>query len=92
MKIDTESGYRIISDGICVTLYKKPKKEQKRWPIVGHYPRFSQAIDRLLEERIADSEADTLEKLKEAIFAVHEETKQIVEDIVFKQSRKGNDR
>jgi hypothetical protein len=62
MRIEIESGYKIESDGCCITLYKKriQKNGKLTWDIVGHYPRFSQAIERFLDERIADSEADTL--------------------------------
>jgi hypothetical protein len=87
MKIETESGYKIESDGMCITLYKKivakkgKKAGQSRYKVVGYYPRFSQAIDRFLEERIADSDAQTLESLRGDIFAVHKETEKIVSDL-----------
>lgn len=89
MKIETESGYKIESDGTCITLFKQRtnKKGHKVWDVVGYYPRFSQAIDRFLDERIADSEASTLEALRGDIFAVHAETKQIVADIVCKHQQ-----
>ena len=90
MKIETKSGYRIESDGTCITLFKKRinKKGQETWDTIGYYPRFSQALDRFADERIADSEAKTLEDLKGDLFAIHSETKKIVSDLAQEHQKK----
>lgn len=63
-------NYRINHDGINVTLYRSamktnPKTLEKalRESIIGHFPTFSQAVARLLEEKIADSTATDLRNL-----------------------------
>ena len=85
MKIELETGYKIESDGTCVVLYKLGKEKDDgtaNWYVTGYYPRLSQALDRLLEERISDSEARTLTDLLDAIRCVEIENRKIVQDIV----------
>ena len=86
MKLETD-GYKIESDGMCVTLYRvgvtseKAKTPGERKEIaVGHYPEFAQALDRWLEEKIADSTADNLRALRGDIYSAKAEIRKVVAD------------
>lgn len=67
MKIKIDD-YEIGSDGMCITLFKvvpnKKNPNEKRSVVVGHYSNTLQACDRLLEEKLSESSASTVEDLK----------------------------
>jgi hypothetical protein len=70
--------YEIGSDGMCITLFRtvpsKNNPDERRSVIVGHYSNTLQACDRLLEEKISESIASTVEDLKTTII----ETKNVI--------------
>ena len=82
MKLETD-GYKIESDGGCTTLYrvgvssnKAKKPGERKETIVGHYPVFAQALDRWLEEKIADN----LRDLRGDIYSAKAEIRKVVAD------------
>ena len=76
----TINDYRIVSDGINITLQiKKTKGDQSNNPgeiffkDIGYYPNISQACDRLLEEKISESDARDISALRHDIKKYHNE-------------------
>ena len=74
MKIEID-GYKIASDGMCITLYrlgvfgdKSKQAGTESESIIGHYPNLEQALCRLLEEKISDSTASDVRGLRNDIF------------------------
>ena len=70
MKLETE-GYKLESDGMCIVLTKTViTGERSKNPgefkekVIGFYPDFSKALDRWLEEKIADSTAEDIRQLR----------------------------
>jgi len=81
--------YDIETDGKCITLFKyktrgagKNQGETYR-VIIGHFPNISQACDRLLEEKIADSDASDISALRYDIKKYHNEVLAAVKDIEY---------
>ena len=72
------SGYKIKHEGLCVTLYKAKKSEKVGWSIIGHYPRLSQCLDRLIDEKLADSAASDIEKLRSDLVQISSEIRAAV--------------
>ena len=88
----TISDYKIKTDGddgTCFTLFQnRPRMTGKNigadhFVIIGHFPNISQACDRLLEEKIADSDASDISALRYDIKKYHNEVLAAVKDIEY---------
>ena len=86
----TIGNYEIKTDGVdgtCFTLFQnRPRISGKnagtnRLVIIGHFPNISQACDRLLEEKIADSDASDVAALRHDIKKYHNEVLAAVKNI-----------
>ncbi len=72
MKI-TIGRHRVESDGMCITLFEdKVRKKgnnvgREYIETIGYYPNMRQALNRLLEEKIADSDAKDIAMLQDDI-------------------------
>ncbi len=79
MKLETD-GYKIESDGCCTTLWRigSTKKGERKETAVGHYPVFAQALDRWLEEKIADSTAEDIRQLRGDIAGAKAEMRRMI--------------
>ena len=80
MKITVGENYAVEHDGVCVTLYrigktgpksKTPGKETQM--IIGYYPDMTQALHRLVEEKLSDSDAKDVAGLAEALHQTRRE-------------------
>jgi len=72
--------HKITSDGTCVTLTKsgvfgeKSKKAGEAYEkIIGHYPNLEQALMRLLEEKVAGGQGETVADMINGIRAAKNE-------------------
>ncbi len=83
MKLRLSGGYRLCSDGRCITLTQRCKAKSGKSSIrlVGHFPRLSDALNRALEEKISDSDASTIEQLRGDIFSFYKETEKLSEKL-----------
>jgi len=71
------SGYKIKHEGLCVTLYKSGSGKNP-WNIIGHYPRLSQCLDRLTDEKLADSDAKSIDDLRSDLVQISSEIRAAV--------------
>ena len=81
--LHVNNRYVIKSDGACVTVYQRTRSEKGEIniKIVGHFSNLVQAINRVLEEKIADLTAVKLDELKGYLFSIQQDLKNAIAEL-----------
>jgi hypothetical protein len=75
--------YLIKSDGACVSVFQKTRTEKGivLEKSIGHFSNLEQALNRLLEEKIADLSRTRIEEMKGHLFTIYQDLKNAITEL-----------
>lgn len=81
--LHVNNRYLIKSDGSCITVYQRTRSEkgEVNVKVVGYFSNLVQAMNRVLEEKIADLTAVKLDELKGYLFSIQQDLKNAIAEL-----------